>query len=1349
MKNVTQLNRFNVFIYTMTMLLSFNMSAQVLDNFTPRFNQTVKGDMTIIANNVLSTTATGDYNGSAGNHSLNTVNVDIDSDPTTFNSSSANFVIPNNDVECLSVIKAYLYWAAADYAENGVENQPNWNFNDVKLMLPGQTNYTTITADEVIFRGRDTNFSNEPYICVKDITSQINTLASPYGKYQIGNVEAKTGNLQIGSSNIGTSGGWQIVFIYESPLLPAKNVSIFDGYAHVTSSVNNFNIDFNGFQTVPTGNVNADVIIGALEGDLDLSGDRLQIRNVANNFIDISTPQRSASNFFNSKITTNGSQFLDRNPASTNTLGYDAAVFRLDNPSNSVIGNNQSSATIRLTSNQETYGLYLLGFSVDVWAPNLNPIEMVLNSGSNPVAPSDTLGFSFAIQNTGNDDATNLSVSTTLPTQASGINANNLPAGVTFNFNPVTGNLVFNIPNSLVAVGSPQFDIDFEIIIQEECYFLEENCDLSFDLQFVASYNGVQNPNLQNTLSSAGLDECNIGDLLPLVINIIQPDLPNWSQNPSALNVTLDCEDTSGLNDAQLLEPTLENCDLTITKTAGSFVVDPNCSSAGTYTNTFTAIDACGRTTSEFFQTITIGNANNPVITIPDDVTIDCNDDTAPTNTGEATASVNCGSVDISYVDTIDETCGNTVIITRTWTATDDCGNTTSENQIITTQDTTAPTFVEALPADATVECDAIPSAETLTATDNCGDATVTFNEVENAGACAGEYTLVRTWTATDECGNETVHTQTITVQDTTAPTFVEALPADATVECDAIPSADTLTASDNCGDATVTFDEVNTPGACAGEYTLVRTWTATDECGNETTHTQTITVVDTTAPTFVEALPADATVECDAIPTAETLTATDNCGDATVTFNEVENAGACAGVYTIVRTWTATDECGNETVHTQTITVVDNTAPTFVEALPADATAECDAIPTAETLTATDNCGTATITFNEVENAGTCSGEYTLVRTWTATDECGNQTVHTQTITVVDNTAPTFVEALPADATVECDAIPTAETLTATDNCGIAEVTFGEETSNGDCAGEFIITRTWTATDECGNETVHTQIISVRDTTAPSLTNAFETNIFAICNDIPEVPQLVFEDACSNDISVVFIENSTQTDVPQNYQIIREWTVTDDCGNESIFTQTINVSVKVDVSAIQASICIEDIEVDLFDYLPNDISQGGTWTVVTGNADLDGSLFDPSNVELGDYTFRYNANDDVCFTQVILNLNVNDDCVVLSCGEDDVEISKAVTPNNDLINDFFTVTGIEDCGFVVEVEIFNRWGAKIFESKNYQNNWGGETSKSSVGNAGKVPTGTYYYIVKLRNSGLRPFTGPIYVATK
>jgi hypothetical protein len=77
-------------------------------------------------------------------------------------------------------------------------------------------------------------------------------------------------------------------------------------------------------------------------------------------------------------------------------------------------------------------------------------------------------------------------------------------------------------------------------------------------------------------------------------------------------------------------------------------------------------------------------------------------------------------------------------------------------------------------------------------------------------------------------------------------------------------------------------------------------------------TTTATFTINDTTDPTFVEALPADVTVQCDAVTPAVTLTATDNCGDAIVTFNEVRTDGACPNAYTLTRTWTATDECGN-----------------------------------------------------------------------------------------------------------------------------------------------------------------------------------------------------------------------------------------------------------------------------------------------------------------------------------------------------------------------------------------------------------------------------------------------------
>jgi len=278
--------------------------------------------------------------------------------------------------------------------------------------------------------------------------------------------------------------------------------------------------------------------------------------------------------------------------------------------------------------------------------------------------------------------------------------------------------------------------------------------------------------------------------------------------------------------------------------------------------------------------------------------------------------------------------------------------NTTTHNQTVTVQDTTAPTFNEELPADITAQCDNVPEEETLTAADNCGDATVAFNETTTDGDCPGNYTINRTWTATDACGNTTTHNQTVTVQDTTAPTFNEELPADITAQCDNVPEEETLTAADNCGDATVAFNETTTDGDCPGNYTINRTWTATDACGNTTTHNQTVTVQDTTAPTFNEELPADITAQCDNVPEEETLTAADNCGDATVAFNETTTDGDCPGNYTINRTWTATDACGNTTTHNQTVTVQDTTAPTFNEELPADITAQCDNVPEEETLT-------------------------------------------------------------------------------------------------------------------------------------------------------------------------------------------------------------------------------------------------------------------------------------------------------------------------------------------------------------------------------------------------------------
>lgn len=94
----------------------------------------------------------------------------------------------------------------------------------------------------------------------------------------------------------------------------------------------------------------------------------------------------------------------------------------------------------------------------------------------------------------------------------------------------------------------------------------------------------------------------------------------------------------------------------------------------------------------------------------------------------------------------------------------------------------------------------------------------------------------------------------------------------------------------------------------------------------------------DTEGPDFVNA-PEDATYACtDEIPGPAEFTAVDNCEpgneeviDAEYLGETIINPLGLEGCYTIVRTWNAFDACGNESGHTQTITVVDEEAPTWM----------------------------------------------------------------------------------------------------------------------------------------------------------------------------------------------------------------------------------------------------------------------------------------------------------------------------------------------------------------------------------------------------------------------------------
>uniref|UniRef100_UPI0025C0F193 gliding motility-associated C-terminal domain-containing protein n=1 Tax=Flavobacterium sp. UBA6135 TaxID=1946553 RepID=UPI0025C0F193 len=595
-----------------------------------------------------------------------------------------------------------------------------------------------------------------------------------------------------------------------------------------------------------------------------------------------------------------------------------------------------------------------------------------------------------------------------------------------------------------------------------------------------------------------------------------------------------------------------------------------------------------------------------------------------------------------------------------------------------------------------------------------------------------------RTWTATDACGNTTTHVQTITVEDTTAPLFVGDLPQDITVECDAIPGAVTLTATDNCSTATVTFTKTEDNYTCDGSYIITRYWTAVDSCGNTTIHTQVITVQDTTAPTFVGVLPQDTKAECGFIPVPENVTAIDNCGEAIVTLVENNTSNSnCAGAFTLTRTWTATDSCGNFVTHTQTIIVQDTTPPSFVEALPADLTVSCEAIPTAAVLTANDICSEATVTFVESIAIGDCANSYVITRTWLAVDTCNNEITHVQTITVQDITAPTFVESLPADTTVECDSIPAAAILTAIDNCGTATVQFNEVIVNGSCEGEYQINRSWLAIDICGNSTMHTQVITVEDNTAPVPATQFESVINVSCDQIPVMPELEFTDTCSTEVDVVFTEE-TINQTQNSYSIVRSWLVSDSCGNSETYTQTINVTIVNTIETLESELCIEDDAIDLFSLLDPGVEQNGTWIDFDGSGGLEGSIFNPASVsETGDYRLQYVISNSVCPRIIEITMNVNDLCVVLPCGP--IEVYNAMSPNGDGLNDVFYIENINnnECYTDNTVEIYNRWGVLVFETRGYDNNTrvfrGVSEGRATLNKSAELPTGTYFYIIQYK----------------
>lgn len=263
-------------------------------------------------------------------------------------------------------------------------------------------------------------------------------------------------------------------------------------------------------------------------------------------------------------------------------------------------------------------------------------------------------------------------------------------------------------------------------------------------------------------------------------------------------------------------------------------------------------------------------------------------------------------------------------------------------------------------------------------------------------------------------------------------------------------------------------------------------------------------------------------------------------------------------------------DDCNPDGIACQSNFFVDREIVfEFLDIIPTTEFYQCFAdVPVANNLIVMNNCGVMTEVpaQDEVLNRNiNCPNSMTIYRTWYYADECGRDVSTTQTIFVQDTQSPITPQA-PADLFLSCDddteEILREITLIATDNCsGEIIGIMNENRIPSICPYNYVMQRIWTFTDECGNQSSVTQNVTFSDNEGPQIPR-YESVVLTSCapdNSVSE-PLIAF-DNCSGEVEGTYEEVFIPGVCLYDYQLYRNWSFVDDCGNETNYTQEYSFS--------------------------------------------------------------------------------------------------------------------------------------------------------------------------------------------
>ncbi|WP_242134711.1 T9SS type B sorting domain-containing protein [Aestuariivivens marinum] len=497
------------------LLLGFSGIAQSYKPFSLRRNVEVKGSMLVVGNTILGENNLDFNDLNRDNQDISMQYIDIDSDASTYSSSSADLSLhlqpDGSATTCYRVAYAGLYWGAI------LQSGSRADIDKVKFKLPGSTTYVDITGEIVYdaivspIPAETGEPSNTPYACYAEVTDLLSALTDIEGTYAVANVTSSLGF----NHSTGLSAGWTLIVIYEDPNLHTKSFNIFDGFSHIYDG-HQETVPVTGFATPPAGNIDLQFAYAALDGDRTKRATKLEI-----NGKEVTTPLRSANKFFGSVIENENGVSHPRVPYSSNTLGYDTGFLEIINSEPEFIKNGNTSADFRLQvakGQADPIFTFLGAFAVDIIAPDIDLTKVVLDTAGDDIDGGDVylgdqLFYEITYQSVGNDNVTEFTIKDVLPDNIvfdpnTDIDLSNAGGAMLQSWDPDTRTLIFSIPDGSVEVNDPSYVIRLAVQVVPNCYDLSQACSNEIKNQAFATYRGVINPTIIEEEGSFATEEC-------------------------------------------------------------------------------------------------------------------------------------------------------------------------------------------------------------------------------------------------------------------------------------------------------------------------------------------------------------------------------------------------------------------------------------------------------------------------------------------------------------------------------------------------------------------------------------------------------------------------------------------------------------------------------------------------------------------------------------------------------------------------------------------------------------------------------------------------------------------------